>query len=98
MSDKFKVPFHFHVEVEERSYQPANKRWHAQFAWSPLGYFRGDAHSPAAALAVAWKDFRRQVDPGKRWWIAALGPRRPDFAQIIRKRAGEPKTTIQDGL
>jgi len=73
MSDKTKVSMHFQVEVEERFHQPANKRWHVQFRWYPLGYFRGDAHSPSAALAVAWRNFRREVDPGKRWWSAALG-------------------------
>jgi hypothetical protein len=72
MSDKTKVPMHFSVQVDEQFNQPANKRWHAQFMWYPMGYFRGDAHSPAAALALAWQNFRREVDPGKRWWALAL--------------------------
>jgi hypothetical protein len=73
MSDKIKVPMRFHVEVEERFSQPADKRWHAQFRWYPLGYFRGQGHSPTAALAVAWRNFRREVHPGKRWWTVAMG-------------------------
>ena len=73
MSDKIKVPLRFHVQVEERLSQPADRRWHAQFSFYPLGYFRGDAHSPAAAVAIAWRKFRREVDPGKRWWSVALG-------------------------
>jgi hypothetical protein len=81
----------FQVEVEERFYQPAHKRWRAQFRFYPLGYFRGDAHSPAAALTAAWRNFRRQVDPGKRWWSAALGPGRPDFAQISENGQGRGK-------
>jgi len=74
MSDKRKVPLRFHVEVEERVDRPADKRWHAQFSFYPLGYFRGEGHCPAAALSVAWRNFRREVDPGKRWWVAAMGP------------------------
>jgi hypothetical protein len=38
-----------------------------------LGYFRGDGHSPTAALAVAWRRFRHEVHPGNRWWTAAMG-------------------------
>ncbi len=72
MSDKIKVPLHFQVQVEERLSQPADKRWRAQFSFYPFGYFRGDGHCPAAALAVAWKNFRREVDPGKRWWTVAM--------------------------
>jgi len=68
MGEKVKVPLQFTVSIEERCSGPATKRWHAQFMFFPLGYFRGAANSPAAALAVAWKKFRREVDPGKRWW------------------------------
>jgi hypothetical protein len=74
MSDKRKVPLHFQVTVEERLGQAADKRWHAQFSLYPLGYFRGSGHCPAAALSSAWRHFRREVDPGKRWWTAAAGP------------------------
>lgn len=73
MSDKIKVPLRFQVEVEERFSQPADKRWHAQFKFYPLGYFRGQGACPAAALSAAWRKFRREVDPGKRWWIVAMG-------------------------
>ena len=59
MSDKIKVPLRFQVQVEERFHQPAHKRWRAQFSFYPLGWFRGDSHSPAAAVAIAWRNFRR---------------------------------------
>ena len=58
MSDKIKVPLRFQVQVEERFHQPAHKRWRAQFSFYPLGWFRGDAHSPAAAVAIAWRKYR----------------------------------------
>lgn len=74
MSDKIKVPLCLNVQVQERLSKPADKRWHAQFSFYPLGYFRGQGHCPAAALAVAWKNFRREVDPGKRWWSGVQGP------------------------
>jgi len=74
MSDKIKVPLRFQVQVEERFHQPAHKRWRAQFSFYPLGWFRGDSHSPAAAVAIAWRNFRREVDPGQRWWSVVLGP------------------------
>ena len=80
MSDKRKVPLHFQVTVEERLQRSADKRWQAQFCFYPLGYFRGEGYCPAAALAVAWKNFRREVDPGKRWWTLAMGaPPMPRF-------------------
>lgn len=73
MSDKRKVPLHFQVTVEERLGRSADKRWHAQFMIHPLGYFRGEADSPGRALTIAWRLFRREIDPGKRWWAVAMG-------------------------
>lgn len=73
MADKTRIPLRFQVEVEERLYQPADRRWHAQFKFYPFGYFRGQGHSPSAALAIAWRRLRRQVDPGKRWWTVVMG-------------------------
>ncbi len=89
MSDKIKVPLRLQVQVEERFSQPADKRWHAQFAFYPLGYFRGTGHSPASALSVAWRKFRREVAPGKRWWAAALGLQ-PCFA-VESVKSGPPR-------
>lgn len=75
----------FQIEIEERFHQPANKRWRAQFKWYPLGYFRGDAHSPASALAAAWRDFRREVDPGKRWWAAVQARPVLSSPEVVRR-------------
>ena len=74
MSDKFKVPLHLQVTVEERLSDPEDKRWHVQFPIYPLGYFRGQGKCPGTALAAAWKNFRKEVHPGKRWWSVVLGP------------------------
>ena len=77
MSDKRTVPLHFTVSIEERFYQPTDRRWHAQFMFYPLGYFRGDGGSPAHALTRAWRKFRKQIDPGKRWWSVVLNQQVP---------------------
>ncbi len=63
----------FQVQIEERLDVPRRKRWHAQFCFYPLGYFRGTAACPGLALAKAWKNFRAEIDPGERWWTAAAG-------------------------
>jgi hypothetical protein len=72
MSDKIKIPFHVQVQVEERPFNRPGERWHAQFVQYPLGYFRGRGATPAAALGRAWRRFRREVSPGRRWWLASL--------------------------
>lgn len=64
------IPFRFEAQIEERFDQPPGKRWHAQFRCYPLGYFRGQGRCPGTALVQAWKNFRREVDPGDRWWAA----------------------------
>ena len=77
MSEKFRLPLRFDVQVEERLDAPARRRWHAQFRFYPLGYFRGQGDCPGAALARAWGQFRRAVDPGRRWWTSVQGPGSP---------------------
>jgi len=72
MADKRKIPFHVQVMIEERLYKPWSHRWHAQFQFYPLGYFRGAGRTPAEALKLAWKRFEREVSPGRRWWVAAM--------------------------
>ena len=81
MSDKIKVPLRFQVQVEERFHQPAHKRWRAQFSFYPLGWFRGDSHSPAAAVAIAWRNFRREVDPDAPDATRLAGPELGALAQ-----------------
>jgi hypothetical protein len=73
MSKTEAIPFRFSVSVEERLREAPAKRWHAQFMCYPLGYFRGQGRCPGSALAQAWKNFRREVDPGQRWWTVAMG-------------------------
>ena len=73
MKGKIEIPLRFEVSIEEQLGQPACKRWHAQFKFYPLGYFRAYGRCPGTALLKAWKRFRRDVDPGHRWW-AVLGP------------------------
>jgi len=62
------IPLTFHVTIEEKLFQPPTRRWHVQFMFHPFGYFRAQSKTPAQALSVAWKKFRKEVDPGKRWW------------------------------
>lgn len=62
------VPLHFSVQIEERFSEPAHRRWHAQFCFYPRGWFRGQGHTPALALAAAWRALRRELHPGERWW------------------------------
>lgn len=66
------IPFRFQAQIEERFDRPASKRWHAQFMCYPLGYFRGEGSCPGKALVQAWSKFRREIDPGPRWWVAAM--------------------------
>lgn len=68
MKQKREVPLLFQVTVEERLHVANGHRWHAQFCFYPLGYFRGTGYCPGRALAAAWRKLRRAVDPGTRWW------------------------------
>jgi hypothetical protein len=74
MIQKNAIPLHFQVSVQERILQPKRKRWHAQFMFYPLGYFRGSGPCPGKALLRAWAKFRREVDPRERWWTVVQGP------------------------
>lgn len=79
MKQKRVIPLRFQVEIEERLGVPAVRRWRAQFRFYPLGYFRGRSNCPGRALGIAWRKFRRQVDPKGRWWTAILDPPLPKF-------------------
>ena len=72
MNGKTSIPVQFQVQVQERLSAPRSKRWHAQFVCYPFGYFRGQGPCPGKALAQAWRDFRREVDPKERWYSGAL--------------------------
>jgi len=74
MGDKSRVPLHFTVEVEEFLRRPAGQRWRAQFSFYPFGYFRGDGSTPPEAFKRAWRKFKKEIDPGKRWWAMVQGP------------------------
>ena len=74
MKPKIEIPLRFEVSIEEDLGASARKRWHAQFKFYPLGYFRGRGPCPGTALIQAWRRFRREVDPGARWWAVVLGP------------------------
>jgi hypothetical protein len=74
MGDKIKIPFRVDVQLEELLWRPRETRWHAQFKFYPLGYFRGSGKTPAAALRKAWQHFQREVSPGDRWWAVVTMP------------------------
>lgn len=73
--NKHLIPLYLDVMVEEQLH--AQLPWQAQFKVYPYGYFRGQGLTPAAALAVAWREFRAEVDPGRRWWSAVTQGRIP---------------------
>jgi hypothetical protein len=74
MKTKRVIPLHFEVSIREVLANPPRKRWHAQFKFYPLGYFRGKGRCPGTALRAAWRHFRKEVDPRGRWWTAVMGP------------------------
>ena len=77
MKGKIEYPLHFEATIEEILEAPAGRRWHAQFKFYPLGYFRGYGRCPGTALRSAWKNFKEEVDPGRRWWTIVQGQAPP---------------------